>query len=247
MHLNNNKLFLALFFSLSLCCFSMSAWAGIFSVTPVRIYMAPKDRAIAVTVSNESDEALVMQADVYEWSQKSGGEDVLTASEDLFLSPPILKVAPKSRQVVRLAKLKKNQNLNKQETYRMIVREIPEAKPADKDLQVQVALAFSMPIFITPSGAKSHLDCSTLRVAPDKLKIICENTGNAYSHPTSFLLKNFAGDNIATQETGAYILPSIKREFEITRQGKSIPSGKAQLVVSLDDGSLQTFEVIISE
>ncbi len=247
MHLTINKVLVALFIGASLACFSTSTWAGVFSVTPVRIYMEPKDRAVAVTVTNEGDEELVMQADVYEWMQKADGEDVLTPSEDLFLSPPILKVAPKSRQVVRLAKLKKNQDPNKQSTYRMIVREIPEAKPADKDLQVQVALAFSMPIFITPNGAKSHLDCTVAREAPGKLKIICENTGNAYSHPTAFLLKNLAGDKIATQETGAYILPGIKREFEIKRQDGNIVAGKANLAVSLDDGTTQTFDVTISE
>jgi P pilus assembly chaperone PapD len=38
-----------------------SAMAGIFSVTPVRIYMAPNERASAVTVTNDGDEELVMQ------------------------------------------------------------------------------------------------------------------------------------------------------------------------------------------
>ena len=36
------------------------AWAGQFSVTPVRIFMATKDRAVAVTITNEGDEQLVM-------------------------------------------------------------------------------------------------------------------------------------------------------------------------------------------
>ena len=68
--------------------------AGLFSVSPVRMYMAPRDRAIAITINNESDEELVMQADVYAWSQKPGGEDQLILTEDLILSPPILKLAP---------------------------------------------------------------------------------------------------------------------------------------------------------
>ena len=31
------------------------AWAGAFTVTPVRIYMTPRDRAVALTVINEGD------------------------------------------------------------------------------------------------------------------------------------------------------------------------------------------------
>ena len=86
--------------------------AGQFSVTPVRIFMVPKDRAAAITITNESDEPLVMQADVYSWKQKADGEDDLTPSEDLFLSPPIIKLAPKARQVVRLVMLKPGASWN---------------------------------------------------------------------------------------------------------------------------------------
>lgn len=81
------------------------AWAGVFSVTPVRIYMTPKDRAVAVTITNDGDTELVMQADLYLWKQKPDGQDDLTLTEDMFLAPPIIKMAPKSRQVVRLARL----------------------------------------------------------------------------------------------------------------------------------------------
>ncbi|MEO6118445.1 MAG: fimbria/pilus periplasmic chaperone [Methylotenera sp.] len=81
------------------------AWAGVFSVTPVRIYMTPKDRAVAVTITNDGDTELIMQADLYQWKQKPDGQDELTLTEDMFLAPPIIKMAPKSRQVVRLARL----------------------------------------------------------------------------------------------------------------------------------------------
>ena len=147
---------------------AMPVWAGQFSVTPVRIYVAPKDRAAAVTVTNEGDEELVMQADVYVWKQKPGGEDELTLSEDLFLSPPIIKLAAKSRQVVRLAMLRPPKT-NRQLTYRVIVREIPEARKAKKTVELQIALAFSLPVFITPPGAKHWLGCTVERSAANSV------------------------------------------------------------------------------
>src|SRR5436305_14384118 len=111
------------------------AIAGVFSVSPVRIFMSPRDRAIAVTVTNEGDDELVMQADVYTWSQKPTGEDDLALSEDLILSPPILKLAPHSRQVVRLAMLTPPAGRS-QSTYRLIMREIPEARQTPKAVQL---------------------------------------------------------------------------------------------------------------
>lgn len=222
------------------------AWAGVFSVTPVRIHMAPKDRAIAVTITNEGDEELVMQADLFLWKQKPGGQDDLTLTEDMFLSPPIIKLAPKSRQVVRLARLS-TAKPTEQLTYRMIVREIPEARPAKQDLQLQIALAFSMPVFITPLGAKAKLDCTVERVSADTVKTTCENTGTGYSHPTSLLLSRSTGEKIASQETGGYVLPGIKRSFELKRTEGNIPGGKAKLTATLDDGATQTYDVTLTD
>lgn len=220
--------------------------AGVFSVTPVRIYMAPRDRAVAITVNNEGDEELVMQADVYAWKQKPGGEDELTLTEDMILSPPILKLAPRSRQVVRLALLRPRPTME-QLTYRLIVSEVPEARPADKNLQLRIALAFSLPVFITPPGARRQLDCSAERVAADTVRAACENTGNAYAQPREFVLTSVAGEKLGSRDSGGYILPSIKRSFDIKRPEGRIPAGKAKLAVTLDDGSTQNFDVTVAE
>lgn len=222
------------------------AWAGLFSVTPVRIYMAPKDRAIAVTINNEGDDELVMQADIYLWKQKPDGEDELTLTEDLILSPPIIKLAGRTRQVVRLAMLKPQPSAD-QQTYRLVVREVPEAKPAEKTVQLQIALAFSMPVFITPPGAKRQLTCDAQRSAPDTVRVTCANSGNAYAQPREFVLTNAAGEKLATRDSGGYILPSIKRSFEVKRADGRLPAGSAKLSVTLDDGTTQSFDVKIAE
>lgn len=223
----------------------MPVWAGQFTVTPVRIYMTAKDRAVAVTITNEGDEELLMQADLFLWKQKPDGQDDLTLTEDMFLSPPIIKLAPKARQVVRLARIRVV-NATEQLTYRMILREVPEAKPAKDSVQIQIALAFNLPVFITPPGAKAKLDCTMERVAANTVKAVCENTGAAHAHPTAFLLTSATGEKIASQDTGGYILQGIKRSFNIKRDGGvAIPGGKAKLLVTLVDGTQQTFDVPI--
>ncbi|MEP6789971.1 MAG: fimbria/pilus periplasmic chaperone [Ramlibacter sp.] len=226
---------------------ALPAQAAEFSVTPVRIFMTAKDRAVAVTVANEGDEEVVMQADLYTWKQKPGGEDDLTLTEDMILSPPILKLAPKTRQVVRLARLSARP-VAEQLTYRMIVREIPEARPPSKELKLQIALAFSLPVFITPPGARRDLKCVTQRSAPDAVNAVCENRGNAYAQPREFTLLAESGDKLATRDSGGYILPDITRSFEIKREGGAkIPAGKARLQVALDDGTVQTFDAVLPE
>mgnify|MGYP006182945395 CR=1 FL=1 len=66
------------------------ATAGVFSVTPVRIYMAPRDRAVAVTLVNENPNAVVLQADIHSWRQNADGSDEMELTDDLILSPPIV-------------------------------------------------------------------------------------------------------------------------------------------------------------
>lgn len=207
--------------------------------------MTPKDKAIAVTVTNEGDEELVMQADVYAWKQKPDGEDDLVLTEDLLLSPPIIKLAAKSRQVVRLARLR-SVPPDDQLAYRLIMREVPEAKPNKGDLQLQIALAFSLPVFITPPQAKPALDCKVERSA-DTVEAICENSGHAYAQLIDLELTNIDGAVLASRDSGGYILPANKRNFDIKSADKTIPLGKAKLNVRLDDGTTQTYDVTISE
>ena len=206
------------------------------------MYMAPRDRAIAITINNESDEELVMQADVYAWTQKPGGEDQLILTEDLILSPPILKLAPRAHQVVRLARLGAPP-VSGQQTYRLIVREVPEAKPTDKPLELQIALAFSLPVFITQPGARRQLGCTVDRLSADTVRAQCENTGNAYAHLRELTLHGAGGETLALRNTGGYILPSIRRSFDLQRPEGAIPAGPVRLAVALDDGSVQSFEL----
>lgn len=220
--------------------------AGPFSVSPVRIYMGARDRATAITITNDGDEELVMQADMYSWKQKPNGEDDLVLTEDMILSPPIIKIAPKSRQVVRLAMLRPRPP-GEQLTYRMIVREIPEAKAASPDLKLQIALAFSMPVFITPNGVKRNVDCTLERVAANTVKALCENSGTAYTQTRKLVLTSAAGEEFVNIDANGYILPTAKRSFDLKRDVGNIPAGKAKLAVTHDDGKVQTFDVTVAE
>lgn len=223
-----------------------SGFTGQFSVSPVRIYVAAKDRTTAVTVTNESDVELVMQADVFQWKQTTTGQEDLTLTEDMIVAPPIIKLAPRARQVIRLAMLKPVPP-DQQLTYRLIVREILEIKPPEPGVQLQIALAFSMPIFVSPTGVKRQLVCGPQRAALDAVRVTCENRGNAYAYASDFKLSNASGEIMVSSNAGGYILPGIKRSFEFKRAGGPIPSGKVQLVVTQDDLSVQTFDGVLAD
>lgn len=237
-----SRAYLAIILLAILSSFAAPAWAGIFSVTPVRIYMTPKDRAVAVTITNEGDTEVVLQADLNSWSQKPDGTDEQIPTEDIILSPPIIKLAPKARQVVRLALLKPA-DASRQLIYRLVMREVPEALAANKDIQIPVALALSMPVFITPPPAKRDISCQASRASERDFNVSCANSGTAYAQVREIVVKRDVL-TLARFEGGAYILPGA-RQVMATKGEQAITPGAAQLTARFDDGKTQTFEVML--
>lgn len=214
--------------------------AGAFSVTPVRIFMKPRDRAVAITLVNEGDTEVALQADLHAWTQKPDGTDELALTEDMILSPPIIKLAPRTRQVVRLALLKPA-DASRQLTYRMIVREVPEAtNPGTNNMQVPVALALSMPVFITPPVARRELTCEAGR-AGAQVQARCSNTGTAYAQIREIQLRR-AGQLLGRFEGGNYVLPGARKVIDLAAP-EPVAGGEAQLTVVFDDFQSQAFSV----
>lgn len=219
-----------------------AAEAGVFSVSPVRIYMGARDRAVAVTVTNEGDTELVIQADINAWTQDREGKDSLTLTEDLVLAPPIIKLAPKARQVVRLALLRPADR-SQQMIYRLILREVPEALPQNSGLQVPIALALSLPVFITPPDAKPAVACEVRRADAKAFDAACRNTGNAYAQVREITLRR--GSTVLGKfEGGSYILPGAVRSVRI-ESTESVPPGAAQAQVEFDRGAPLVLDVAL--
>jgi len=216
--------------------------AGVFSVTPVRIYMGPRDRAVAVTVTNEGNTEVVLQADLSEWSQTAEGLDELKPTEDLILAPPILKLAPNARQVVRLALLKPA-DASRQLIYRLVMREVPEVQAAKSGIQVPIALAISMPVFVTPPIAKREVACEATRQDARTFEALCRNTGNAHAQVREATIRR--GDKVLAKfEGGTYILPGARRGSPM-KADADVASGPAQLQIGFDDGKTQVFDIAL--
>jgi fimbrial chaperone protein len=219
------------------------ALAGVFSVSPVRIYMTPRDRAVAVTLTNEGDTPVALQADINSWTQRSDGTDELVLTDDLILSPPIIKLEPKGRQVVRLALLKPA-DASRQLTYRLIIREVPEATAGKGNaIEVPIALALSMPVFITPPVAKRNVSCTLQRKDAQTAEAVCANSGTAYAQVRSASLRR--GDQVlGSFEGGIYILPEARKNIAI-KGSAALTTGAAELSVTFDDGQTASTSVTL--
>ncbi len=78
-----------------------AAAAQALSVLPVNIFLPPGQKATTLTVTNQGKSETAIQVRAYAWNQPDG-EDQLTTSDMVVVSPPLATIAPGATQVVRL-------------------------------------------------------------------------------------------------------------------------------------------------
>jgi fimbrial chaperone protein len=204
-----------------------SAGAGSFSVAPVRLDVKMPRRAVSLEIQNTGELPAQIQVERYLWVADKGGDDTLEPTEDIVATPPIVTLAPGQKQIIRVL-VSGNQDPSREATSRVILQETALNDPPPN--AVRALLRISMPLFITPNGAKPNVVWTAER-ADNKWWLVMENTGNAHAQILSARLES--GQEI--KATG-YLLPSEKRRVPI----EAAPTA---IVAKLADQQEQTFQV----
>ncbi|WP_231755153.1 molecular chaperone [Bordetella sp. N] len=125
------------------------ARAASLQITPVTVNLRPDESATAITLSNDGTEPIYGQVRVFRWDQ-ANGDDALLPTQDMVASPPLIQMAPGSRQIIRLLRTGP-QAPQAEQSFRVLIDEIA---PPDLGAQsgVTVRLRYSVPIFITPGA-----------------------------------------------------------------------------------------------
>jgi len=214
-------------------CAGASSLAGSFSISPVRVFLEPRQRAAALTIVNGADTEVVLQADVLRWSQDGAGQDQLEPSDDLIVSPPILKVPAQGRQVVRLARLVAP-NPQRQLTYRMLLREVPDTSRAvQPGASLPIALVLSIPIFLSPAGAQPDVRCELQAGQPPE--VACRNDGRAYAQLREVSVLR-EGRALGRFEGAVYLLAGSRRVLPLKPGDPAVwTPGEAQIQLRLED------------
>lgn len=127
------------------------AGAANLQISPVSISFRATQTAAGITLQNFGDQPLHGQVRVFTWDQKDG-EDVLAPATDVVASPPIMEVAPKGAQTVRLVR-RNGQPAQREQTYRILIDEIPRGEGAASG--VAIRLQYSVPVFVVPADDKA--------------------------------------------------------------------------------------------
>jgi fimbrial chaperone protein len=195
--------------------------AGSFSISPLRVEFSQRVKTAALTVRNEGDAPVIVQASTLHWAQQEG-TDALTPTRDLLVSPAVFTIQPGGSQLVRVA-LRREVDPARELSYRLLLDEVPPVA-APEFTGLQVALRLSLPVFVAPtSAAAPAFQWQALRTAEGDLAVTLRNDGNAHVQIKSFSLAPVGAEGEVLQQVApGYVLPGQARTW-------TLPSGARQL------------------
>jgi fimbrial chaperone protein len=187
------------------------AEAGTFSLSPLRVDLSGAVSTAALTVHNDDEKPLVVQAQGLAWSQE-GGQDSLTPSRDVLVSPAVFTLASGGSQVVRVA-LRRPADATRELTYRLALQEVPQAaNPGFTG--VSVALKLSVPVFVAPqAAAEPRLEWRAERDADGHLVLVARNDGTAHAQVRHVALTAVGSGPTLERPGLAYVLPGATRRW----------------------------------
>ena len=194
----------SLAFSIGLLQFLVTAMAvaGNISVYPLRATLEGAKNSDVLTVTNVDTKPLLLQPTVFAWSQVDGKE-ILEATRDILVAPPLVEIAPGESQAIRLVS-RIEADKQKELTYRVILQEIPKVNQSGQTA-VSMALRVSLPIFILPKiPAQAKIDAQ-LQLSNTNLFVAIKNSGNAHLQFKTAILRDAIGV-VGSSSTMTYVL-----------------------------------------
>lgn len=192
----------------------IAASAGSFSISPLRVEFSPRTQTGALTLRNQEETPVVVQAEAVLWQQVDG-EDQLSPTRDVLVSPAVFTLPGHGSQLIRVA-LRRPADQQQQLSYRLILTEVPQqANPMFTGLNM--ALRLSLPVFVAPTApAEPRIEWSALRGADGEIALTARNTGNAHARVLSFNVAPAATSMPGIQQdVTAYILPGQARTWTL--------------------------------
>jgi fimbrial chaperone protein len=203
-----------------------SVSAASFQVTPTTVEIPVGGAAKTVSVKNTGKETIKAQVRVFRWSMVNG-EEKLEPTTDVVASPPIATIKPDLDYTVRVVRMSKAP-VATEETYRLLIDEIPDRKPAGNGV-VNLAFRYSIPVFFLPPTAhKPDLIWSYSR-RDGKLFVTATNTGGRRIRIADISAGNGSGKPITVAKgLAGYVLARSSKSW-VAPQG--LETGAAPLVI----------------
>jgi fimbrial chaperone protein len=191
-----------------------TAAASTLAVAPVRVELTSSAPIAVLTVRNQDNSAVVVQARPAAWSQHED-HDQLDDTHDLLVTPPLFTIPAGGQQIVRIALLRKV-DPSRELDYRLVLSEVPPAAPANAS-ELRVALRITLPVFVD-AMRRTSADLSWRHtLLPDgTLSIEADNHGMAHVQILDFDAASMDHAEERWHTSSArYLLPGSSAHWEL--------------------------------
>jgi fimbrial chaperone protein len=220
---------------------AVPAGAAQFGVSSVLVELSPQKSADALTVSNEGEQPVTVQARLFAWSQQEG-KDVQAPTSDLIVTPPIFTIPPGKFQVMRIG-LRKPLDAARESSYRLELQEVPQqAEPAQGTLRL--LLKMSLPVFFRAADAAPMLAWQARRSAAGTVTVAVRNQGTAHAKLGRLELRAPGAEQpLAERDVGAYVLAGQAREFSLPLAARP-EGGRIRIIAHTNRGRVEADAVV---
>lgn len=211
---------------------AVPARAASLQVSPVSVDLTVPAQASAIMLSNLGDQPMNVQIRIFRWTQ-SGGQDVLTPTTDVVASPPAATIPPGTTYTVRLARLATG-SVAGEESYRLIVDQLPDINVARPTSQVSLVMRYSIPVFFAEASAGADLGWRIWREG-GRLVVEADNDGDRHAKIADLALASPSGHVSLVPGLAGYVLPGSTRRWIVEAEAGRVAAGAAVTIVARGD------------
>jgi fimbrial chaperone protein len=193
---------------LLVCAHPLQAVASSFIASPVTFNLSPNKPMSILRLTNNGESDLRLQVHAMKWGT-DGYNETQVDTDDIILNPPVFMLKPGQQQFMRFG-LRSVVPPGKEQSYRLIVDEIPDETSVGKSVGIRTALRVSIP----DARVTWHLIRKENRYV-----LVCDNSGNTHLKINGFIVANDKGMPVVRNSDPAYIMPEQRKEWPLATNG----------------------------
>ena len=217
--------------------YSLSSLAASLQVAPISVAFSPQEKAKEIWLTNTSERPIRAQTRVLIWSQVAG-QDQVNPTRDLVASPSITEIKAGEQQLIRIIRIAP-QNTTVEQTYRLLIDELPSSGQADAQTGLQLLLQYSIPVFIQPTDSIAMRNGLTLlnqvNFQYQNQQLIVKNNAKSHIRISELTYINPNGERIPLiNGLVGYALAGQSMRWDIPESKKILPNGKFEARINSD-------------
>jgi fimbrial chaperone protein len=201
---------------LLVCAHPLQAVASSFIASPVTFNLSPNKPMSILRLTNNGESDLRLQVHAVKWGS-DGYNETQVDTDDIILNPPVFMLKPGQQQFMRFG-LRSVVPPGKEQSYRLIVDEIPDETSVGKSVGIRTALRVSIPVFIDPVQKDARVTWHLIR-KENRYVLVCDNSGNTHLKINGFIVANDKGMPVVRNSDPAYIMPEQRKEWPLATNG----------------------------